>query len=230
METTAAANTQIVTVEKSSFKDKVLYSLLAAAGIAGGLFLGEKLVKKFIANRSDAKSFEDGTPETIAKQIKMTFENDDNFGTDVPALRQILTDIKSREQLNRVYTEYKKQFNKSMYNDMYKELQTSEYNEMLQIIAGKPEKEGQKPTSKQYLAWAIRLKSAFDKTYSFIPGTDEPAIKAVFLEIPTQAAFVEVGKEYMARYGVNLMTALKGELEFWELPDYLQMLAAKPKV
>ena len=33
---------------------------------------------------------------------------------------------------------------------------------------------------------AKRLKAAFDKSYGFMPGTDEEAIKAVFSEIPTQ--------------------------------------------
>ena len=69
--------------------------------------------------------------------------------------------------------------------DLKEELAASEYNEMLAIIAGKPDKitGNYSPivTSQQYSAWAKRLKAAFDITYWFVPGTDEPAIKAVFI-------------------------------------------------
>jgi hypothetical protein len=68
--------------------------------------------------------------------------------------------------------------------DLQSELNTTEYNEMIAIVNGKatPQKDGQVYlTNKQYEAWAKRLKSAFDKTYGFIPGTDEEAIRAVFV-------------------------------------------------
>ena len=67
-----------------------------------------------------------------------------------------------------------------------------------------------------YDGWAKRLKAAFDKSYGFMPGTDEDAIKAVFNEIPTQKAFVLTGIWYKKLYASNMMTDLKGELEMWE--------------
>ncbi len=112
---------------------------------------------------------------------------------------------------------------------MSDELQLTEYNEMLQIMQGKPEKDGKVPYLAQYNAWAKRLKAAFDKTYAFIPGTDEEAIKAVFTEIPTQTAFVNVGKVYNKLYNTNLITALKSELEFYEYNDYMKIITSKPK-
>jgi hypothetical protein len=100
---------------------------------------------------------------------------------------------------------------------------------MLQIIAAKPDKEGQAPTTNQYTAWAKRLKAAFDKTYSFIPGTDEDAIKAVFSEIPTQNAFIQVGKAYSKEFGENIITVLKSELEVWEYGEYMKIITSKRK-
>lgn len=215
--------------EGMSLKEKVIYSLLAAAGITGVIVLGKKIIDKQISNKAHSKSFEDGTPETYAKQIKMAFENDGYFGTDTNALRNVLIEIKSKAELDKVYKAYKKEYGSSMYKDMSDELQATEYNEMLQIMAGKPEKTGQAPTANQFTAWAKRLKAAFDKSYAFIPGTDEDAIKAVFNEIPTQAAFINVGKAYYKEYSENLIEALKGELEIWEYSDYMKIITAKPK-
>lgn len=215
--------------EIMSVKEKVIYSLLAAAGITGLVVLGKKLIDKTISNKAHSKSFEDGTPETLAKQIKMAFENDGYWGTDTDALRKVLVAIKSREELNKVFKAYQKSYHSNMYKDMSDELQTTEYNEMLQIMAAKPEKAGQAPSANQFTAWAKRLKAAFDKSYGFLPGTDEKAIKAVFSEIPTQAAFVNVGKAYYKEYSENLITALKSELEFWEYSDYMKIILAKPK-
>lgn len=216
--------------EDISLKEKVIYSLLAAAGITGVIVLGKKLIDKQISNKAHSKSFENGSPETFAKQIKMAFENDGYFGTDTNALRNVLIQVKSKDELNKVYKAYQKEFGSSMYKDMSDELQATEYNEMLQIMEGKPQKTGQAPAANQYVAWAKRLKAAFDKTYSFIPGTDEDAINAVFTEIPTHAAFVNVGKAYSQAYGESLIDALKAELEFWEYTDYMKIIIAKPKV
>ncbi len=212
-----------------SFKEKIIYGSLVVLGIGGTIYLATRLVKKEIAKKSDAKSFEDGSPQTIAKQIKMAFDNDGQFGTNTKALREILIRIKSKAELELIRKAYQKQFSSPMYQDMMKELQSSEYSEMLQIMEGKPDKVGGPITSKQLTAWAKRLKAAFDKTYSFIPGTDEPAIKAVFNEIPTQRVFVNVGVAYYKEYKTNILDDLKKELEPWEYPDYMKLITNKAK-
>ncbi|MBA2611310.1 MAG: hypothetical protein H0U95_05010 [Bacteroidetes bacterium] len=215
--------------EGLSLKQKVGYSFLAAAGLTGLVWFGVKAIKNKVEDKAHSKSFDDGSPETIAKQIKMAFENDGYWGTDVTKIRQALIDLKSKEQLDKVFKAYKKEYHRNMYEDMSDELQASEYNEMLQIIAAKPDKVGQAPSTNLYKAWAKRLKAAFDKTYSFIPGTDEPAIRAVFNEIPTQTDFIKVGAAYMSEYGQNLITALKSELEYWEYPEYMKIITSKRK-
>jgi hypothetical protein len=215
--------------ESISLKEKVIYSLLAAAGITGIVVLGKKFIDNQISNKAHSKSFDDGTPETLAKQIKMAFENDGHFGTDTEALRNVLIGINTRAELDKVFKAYKKEYHSNMYKDMSDELQATEYNEMLQIIAAKPDKAGQAPTANQYTAWAKRLKAAFDKSYSFLPGTDEPAIKAVFTEIPSQTAFINVGKAFYKEYSENMIDALKGELEVWEYGEYMKIITSKPK-
>jgi hypothetical protein len=214
---------------QTSLKEKVLYSLLAAAGITSAIVFGKKFIQGKVADRSESKSFEEGTPETLAKQIKMAFENDGYFGTDTKALRLVLSKITNKMELDKVFKAYQKQYQSNLYKDMSDELQSTEYNEMLQIIQGKPQRPGQKPSTVQFTAWAKRLKAAFDKTYGFMPGTDETAIKAVFTEIPTQNAFINVGKAYYKEFNANLITDLKSELEYWEYGDYMTIITNKPK-
>jgi len=212
-------------------KEKILYSLIGLGIVGGGVFFGRKLVVKSVANREEKKSFEDGTPATYAKQIKMAFDNDGWWGTDTEKLRSTLRDIPSKQVFLKVQESYKKLYNSNMITDMSDELQTTEYNEMLQIIGQKPDKTGGKPASviTSYDGWAKRLKAAFDKSYGFLPGTDEDAIKAVFNEMPTQKAFIMTGIVYNKLYASNMMTDLKGELEMWEYNDYMKIILSKPK-
>jgi uncharacterized protein (UPF0335 family) len=213
-----------------SLKEKIAYSLASALGIGAIIFFGSRLVKARRSANSDKFSFQEGSPQTIAKQIKMAFENDGQWGTDVKRLRLIMSKVKSKDEMEKVRQEYQKQYNSPLYRDMQSELQSSEYDEMMQIIEGKPEKTGQKVLAVSlYRSWAKRFKAAFDKTYSFIPGTDEEAIKTVIQEIPTQSAFIQVGVAYYKEYNTHLLPALKSELEAWEYPTYLMMITTKPK-
>jgi hypothetical protein len=214
-----------------TLKEKLLYSLIGIGIIGGGVFFGRKLVVKSVTNREEKKSFEDGTPATYAKQIKMAFDNDGWWGTDTEKLRSTLREIPSKQVFTKVQESYKKLYNSNMIADMSDELQTTEYNEMLQIIGQKPDKTGGKLTSAttSYDGWAKRLKAASDKSYGFLPGTDENAIKAVFNEMPNQKAFIMTGVLYNKLYGSNMMTDLKSELEMWEYNDYMKIILSKPK-
>jgi hypothetical protein len=117
--------------------------------------------------------------------------------------------------------------------DLKEEMTTTEYSEMLAIVAGKPDsisKNGNPVIgTQQHISWAKRLKAAFDITYWFVPGTDEPAIKAVFMEIPTQADFQRVVLAYQKEYGNDLISDLKNELEFWEHASMMDIINKKPK-
>jgi len=214
-----------------TLKEKLLYSLIGLGIVGGGIFFGRKFVLKSVANREEKKSFEDGTPATYAKQLKMAFDNDGWWGTDTEKVRSTLREIPSKQVFLQVQESYKKLYNSNLITDLSDELQTTEYNEMLQIIAQKPDKTGGQPPSvaNSYVGWAKRLKAAFDKSYGFLPGTDEDAIKAVFNEMPTQKAFVITGVAYQKLYGSNMMTDLKGELEMWEYNDYMKIILSKPK-
>ena len=216
-------------------KEKIQYGLLSILVLGGSFFIGRKMVKTAKSNTEEKKTFVEGSAATYAKQIKMAFDNDNYFGwgTDEAALRKTIKAIASKDEFRKVINSYQSLYDKSMMKDMQEELTTTEYNEMLSIIAGKPERANGSSQIQigvtQYQAWARRLKAAFDIKYGPFPGTDEDAIKAVFMEIPTQAVFAKVVSAYNIEFNKNMLKDLQTELEFWEFKPMMQIIYAKPK-
>lgn len=229
--TTPAIAVQPTQQEKESWtlKEKILYSLLGVVAVGGTIYIGRKIILNKLANQEENKSFDDGSSATYAKQIKMAFDNDGWLGTNTTALRTTLREIESKQDFAKVVKSYQKLYNSNLLKDMSDELQSTEYNEMLQIIAAKPEKKGQAPSNEVYVAWAKRMKAAFDKSYGFLPGTDSDAIIAVFNEIPTQTAFIKVTVEYQKLYSTNMLEDLKSESEFGQYDDWMKIITGKAK-
>lgn len=219
-----------------TLKEKLTYSIVGLVVLSGTFFIGRSLVRGARSTSEQKKTYEDGAAASFAQQLRMAFENDNYFGwgTNKEAVRDVIRKVPNKEAFKEVINSYQRLYAKSLMGDLKDELTSSEYNEMLAIITGKPDNIGgsYKPviTQQQYLAWAKRLKAAFDITYWFIPGTDEPAIKAVFTEIPTQTDFQKVAGAYLKEYGADLMSDLKSELEFWEMGSMMDIINKKPKV
>lgn len=232
METNAPV--QYIPAQEKSFslKEALGYTLLTGLGIGAIIFFGSRKIKQKKTDKSDSESFTAGTPQYKAKQIKMFFENDNSFswGTDYDQLRQLMTDIKSKDEWEKIKKEYSIQNRSVLDNDLKNELQSTQFIELSQIIDAKPAKTGQKvDPNKLYKTWAIRLKAAFDKTYGFLPGTDEQAIAIVFNEMPTQKAFINTGVAYWKEYKRKLMDDLKDELSSSDWLEKMKIITAKPK-
>lgn len=204
---------------------------LGGLAVFGGVvFLGKKVVGGLLSRGQEKKSLIEGSPASYAKRIKMAFENDGWPGTKVTVLRQVIREIPSQQ----VFAEVAKAYQQLQYGiltqDLSGELATSEYHEIMAIITSKPRKEGD-PVTPNYRAWAGRLKSAFDyNTWGFMEGTDEDAIRAVFMEIPSKAAFSEVAKAYKEIYGTDLKVDLNSEGEWWDMDEYMEIIESKPAV
>ena len=229
-------NTSTLEHEDFTLKEKLTYGIVGLVVLSGSFFIGRNLVRGVRSTTEQKKTYEDGNAAAFAQQLKMAFENDNYFewGTDEESIRGVIRKIPSKEEFKKVIGSYQKLYARSLMGDLKTELATSEYNEMLAIISGKPDRitGNYKPTVtyQQYQAWAKRLKSAFDISYWFMPGTDEEAIKAVMMEIPTQADFQEVVKSYLKEFGNDLMSDLKSELEMWEIGSMMDIINKKPKV
>lgn len=213
-----------------SNKEILLYSMGSILLVGTTFFVGRKLVRDVVKKHEENNSVEDGSVSSYAKSIKMAFDNDGWWGTDNVALRNTIISIPSKQVFNQVVKSYQRLYNSSLMADLQSELSLTNYNEMLAIINGKPEKANSAVNYyKLYEQWAKRLKTAFDKTYGFFPGTDEEAIRAVFNEIPSQSAFVYVANAYHTLYNANLISDLKSELEFWEYEPMMKLITSKPK-
>lgn len=214
-------------------KEKVFYALAGIVVLGGSFFIGRSLIRKAVSSSEEKKSYDDTNPAAFAKRIKQAFDNDGWWGTNEEGLREAIKTIPSKVAFKEVINSYQKLYNSSLMKDMQDELQASEYNEMIAIIAAKSDKyiPGQLLTisMQQLQAWAKRLKAAFDLSYGWIPATDEAAIKTVFIEIPTQAVFQQVAAVYKNEYGNDLFSDLKSELELWEYGPMINIINKKPK-
>ncbi len=227
--------TSIHQQDEFTVEEKIKYGILSLVVLGGSFFIGRSLIRKARSTNEERKTYEEGNEATFAKQLKMAFDNDMWFGwgTDEEAIRKTLRAVPSKEYFRKVINSYQKLYAKSLMKDMQDELTSTEYNEMLAIIAAKPERGNTLVATalspQQFLSWAKRLRAAFKITYGWFPGTDEDAIKAVFMEIPTQAAFGQVALAYKNEYGDDLMKDLQSELEFYEIAPMLNIIAKKPK-
>jgi hypothetical protein len=210
-----------------NIKQVIVYSALGLVMAGGTIFLVKKAVGNIQMQSEEKKSLDENAPATYAKRIKMAFDNDGWWGTDEEALREVLRSIPSKEFYKQVAASYKKLYGHALTSDMQDELTSTEYQEMMMIIAAKPEKKGD-PVVPNYLAWAKRLRAAVSVWYGIFPGTDEDAIKAVFLEIPTQAAFKQVEQAYYKEYADTLMDDLRGDLSSSDLKAMMKIIQQKP--
>ena len=223
------------THDEFTLKEKLTYGIVSVVVLGGSFFIGRSLIRKARSTSEEKKAYDESNPAGYAQKLKMAFENDNWFGwgTDEEAVRNVLRAVPSKDEFKKIINSYQKLYARSLMMDLKNELTTSEYSEMLAIIAGKPDKTGTNYIpqigQQQYQAWAKRLKAAFDISYWFIPGTDEDAVKAVFMEIPTQADFKQVALAYQKQYANDLISDLKSELEFWEYPSYMAIINNKPK-
>lgn len=221
--------------DEFTLKEKLAYGLLGVVVLGGSVLIGRNMVRQVIADKEEKKTFEQGNEATFAKQLKMAFDNDMwmGWGTDEEAIRKVMQTIPSKEVFQKVIQSYQRLYNRSLMRDLQDELTSTEYEEILSILSVKPQKGNmlQAPvlSVQQFQAWATRLKAAFTITYGIFPGTDEEAVKAVIMELPTQAAFQQLEKTYKQMYGNDLMTELRSELEVYELMPLLNLLRQKPK-
>ena len=212
-----------------TIKEKVVYSVWGTL-IAGGFFLiGRKIVKSKRSDNEEDKSFADGTTASYAKGIKMALHNDGWWGADTGQLRNVLAQIPSQEEYQKVIKSYDKMNGGSMLADMGSVLKTTELLEMNAIINAKPKKTGDNvDVSVKYSEWANRINAAINKTWGIFPDADTDAVKAVFNEIPTQPDYLNVASAYQSIIHNTMDSDLKDKLHSWDYTSLTAIINSKP--
>src|ERR1700761_2483903 len=71
---------------------------LGSAMLGAGLFFGVRaIIRHYVANKSESKSLNDDSSENLAKRLKMAFDNNGLWGTDVEQVRSVFMAIPSKE-------------------------------------------------------------------------------------------------------------------------------------
>lgn len=213
-----------------NLKDVVIYGTLGLVVIGGTLYLISRVLKEQRANKEEKKSLDVDSSAATAKKIRMALDNDMWFGwgTDEEMLRKAIIEIPTKDEFKKVAASFKKLYDEPLTAALQGDLSTAEYNEMMAIIAGKPEKKGDK-ANYNHAAAAVRLYNAMSIWYGIFPGTDEDAIKAVFMEVPTQADYKKIESVYYQKYGNTLQYDLEGDLSQSYIDEYMSILRRKPK-
>ena len=135
-------NTSTYEHDDFTLKEKLTYGIVGLVVLSGSFFIGRSIVRGARATSEQKKTYEDGNAAAFAQQLKMAFENDNyfNWGTDEESVRSVIRKVPSKAFFKQVISSYQKLYARSLMADMKDELATSEYNEMLAIIAGKPDR------------------------------------------------------------------------------------------
>lgn len=216
--------------------DKTIIRVFAysAGALAFGsilFFSGRAIYRKRKAAKSENLALNDNSTQNFAKRLKMAFDNDGWWGTDVEAVRNVFKDIPSKDEFVQVGKEYKNLTKGgNLIKDLSDELTDSEYAEMQNILAAKVQKTGQKKLfdAQVAISYAKRLKAGFDYKILGLPATDKEAVRSVLNEIPSQYAWTITKMVYYKLYGNFLESDLDSELDVFDF-SWRAIIAPKPK-
>lgn len=197
----------------------------------GGIlfFVGRHIYRNTISNREQTQSLTDNTDSNLAKRLKMAFDNDGWWGTDVEAVRKVFTEIPSKDVFSEVIKSYKKLYQRNLVEDLTDELTSTEYYEMQNILAAKPDKKG---TIKSFdgtmaVSLAKRINAAVNYKVMGMPSTDEDAIRQALTEVPSQQAWKIIKVAYQKLYSVSLESDLDNDLGLFDY-SWRDIIQKKP--
>ncbi len=122
-----------------SLVDFAIGSSIAVGTFIGSMYLVRHYIKKFRENSAQNDSMDEGDPATYAKQLKMAFDNDNNFGwgTNEDAVFAVFRQLPSKAMYSKVQKEYNKLYSRNLNADLEDELSSDEYNQLIIILNGK---------------------------------------------------------------------------------------------
>ena len=217
--------------QKRQFKQIAFYTFGTILLGSAAFFTARHFIRKRKANKVEDKSLTDNTPENYAKRLKMGFDNDGWWGTDVDMVRAVFVDIPTKLDFAKTVKAYATltKGKNNLIADLGSELTTTEYTEMQNILASKPDKPGQKKIFdyNRALAIAKRFKAAFDYTVLGFPATDLGAVKQALIDVPTKYYWAVEKVVYKKIFGSDLESDLDSELDILDF-SWRNIINAKP--
>jgi hypothetical protein len=214
---------------------------VAVAGGAIGLFLlGRKLYRDMAEDAALNRSDKEGEPESYAQRLINAFGNDMplGLGTNEELVRDTIRAVPHLKFWEEVKAKYHSLTRgRNLMGDMIEELSTQMLSEIKLILADLPKdardaanRDPNEITAARLRSWADRIKAACDYEASFAwPwGTDESAIHAVLMDVPTAKALCSIDKVYRTAYGKGLLAQLTEEMEGEDLTRCVQIIMDKP--
>ena len=205
---------------------------VSAIAVGSILFFGGRAIyRKRKEGKAENLSLNDNSTQNFAKRLKMAFDNDGWWGTDVEGVRKVFTDLPSKDEFVKTVKEYKNLTKGgNLIKDLTDELTNSEYTEMQNILAAKVQKTGQKKNfdAATAISYCKRLKAGFDYKIVGLPATDKEAVKQVLNEVPTQAAWSIIKIVYYKLYAKYLEVELDSELDVFDF-SWRAIINLKPK-
>jgi hypothetical protein len=195
------------------FRTYVIWGIAGAVTLAVAGYFGYKYYRYLVSNAAQKGAFDNQEPAYFAKKIKAGIDNNNWPGTDTVAIRQAFVEMPTKEMYRQTASNYQKQYGSNLYKDLEKHLKTTELQEIAAIYRIKPERSAKEAPLYDPTSWAERLNAAVNyEEFGLFWGTDEDAIKQVFVELPTQAAWEQVQQAYYEKYGLDLETELDDDL------------------
>ncbi len=126
----------------NDFRTVILFGSLGIGTVTGLFFLGRHFIHKKAVKHTEKHSAEEGNPATYAKQLRMAFQNDNDFGwgTNEELVYSTIREIETKAAYAKVQSAYYTLYGKSLNADLEDEMSSDEYNEVIRIISAKPPK------------------------------------------------------------------------------------------
>ncbi len=213
----------------TSFKTYMLWGLVGTISLGTLVYLGWKFVGNKISDQESKGSLSNEDPAYYAKQFKIGFDNNNWYGSDMNVIREAMIAIPSKDFFNKVADSYRRQYHKSLFQELEAKLKSTEYQEMQAIYKVKPQKTGGKNAAPIYdpYALATRIHAAVNyETMGLFWGTDLEAIKQVVREVPDQTTWDDVKSAYSAKYSLSMVEDIESDVSDFDY-DLHEELAKK---
>lgn len=201
----------------------IAWMVLGGVALAGvGYLVVRKAIRVHKDKKESRKGFDMSEAASFAKRINQAFWNDNWFGTNEVKLRKVLTDIPTWEFWLAVSKSYEDQFQSVLADDLEDELDTTEFDEMMEIVNRL--KVPKSNLNEHVRSWNERLRNAWDVSCWLFPCTDEDAAYSVLKDIKKMpdpfAALSRLEDYYHDENGISLQDEAESEMEGSDLDTW----------